>query len=200
MWLMVYGGAGTAKHVVVDLLVKRGYEYLKSPEPSSLDEFGRQLEYLVGRARQHLRAHQLMGRRDVLTVRSPFDTFEVYTKMLHDQQKITDEQFNYLKVIYDGLFSSFEPPHAAVWCHASSINALSRIQLREQPVDQNEFNEQLVRYKAFYNMVKVPQIEWNLDLPLEILLKDFEFNIASLRTTSVASQTLWQRSFYHAGI
>jgi deoxyadenosine/deoxycytidine kinase len=197
MFLAIYGATGTGKDTILDLLTRRGYEYFqcKPIEPTD-SPFNDQLAYQVERTRVHLEAQKVANRRDVVTVHTPYDTNAVFGQMLFNQERITQQEFSYLNLIVHGINPALEPPHAAIHCFTSAMTAMNRLALRSKDIDQNSFNAQLELYKTFAQRVRIPQIECDFDQPMETIQKDFDFNIASLKTTTVTNQTLWRREMF----
>lgn len=196
MFLTVYGATGTGKDAILDLLTRRGYEIIKMRPIAECSQFHMQLQYLTERIRVHLEAQKVANRRDVVTIRSPYDTHVVYSNMLLKQERISQAEFDILATIADTITPALEPPHAAIHTFTSPMNAMNRLALRSKEIDQNSFNDQLALYKEFADKVRIPNIEVNFDEPMEVIQKDFDFNIASLKTTTVTNQTLWRREMY----
>jgi deoxyadenosine/deoxycytidine kinase len=199
MFLAVYGATGTGKNTILDLLIKRGYEYLEcKPILPSGSFFSDQLAYQAERLRVHLEAQKLANRRDVVTLHTPYDTHAVFSKLLFNQERITERELGYLDLV-SCVDTALDPPHASIYCYTSTMTAMNRLALRHKDIDQDSFNAQLALYRAFSERVRIPQVECNFDESMDTIQKDFDFNIASLKTTTVTAQSLWRRSFFKDG-
>jgi len=193
MFIAIYGATGTGKNTILDLLVRRGYEIIQCRHIEAATPFLTQLGYLTERIRVHLEAQKIANRRDVVTIRTPFDTHLVYSKVLLDMERISQEEFNQLATIADTINPALDPPHASIWTYTSAMTAMNRMSLRSVGIDQSQFNAELKAYAEFAPLIRIPQVEANFDEPMETIQKDFDFNLASLKTTTVTSQSLWKR-------
>lgn len=198
MFFMVYGAAGTGKGSIKDMLVRQGFLYLESKLPPASDfHFSNQMAYLAERMNTHLEAQKLANRKDVVTIHSPHDTHVIYSKMLLDQEKITQKEYDDLEYLYRAMYPSIEPPSACIYTFCSPLTAFDRMKLRGKSIHETDFHYQIKAYKDFSIEVKTPQVEVDFDQSMDRIQQDFTFNYASLKTTGVANQSLWERQMFH---
>lgn len=196
MWVAIVGASGTGKHEIKDLLVREDYEFMPIAPPSSDDLFQRQFQYLTQRIAVHLKAQEVMNKRDVVTIGSAYDCLDVHFRSLVHRGLLTAEQIVLSEYVEKNLVPLLKPPHSVIWTYAEPHTAFSRMELRGGlTVPPAEYNDQLTRYEEFATKIKVPLVEVDFSQPMSKILKDFEFNLASLRTTAVTAQTLWEREF-----
>ena len=196
MWISVVGATGTGKNEIKDLLLKEDYEYLPIKYPTLDEPVARQFDFLVQRLAVHLKAQSLMDRYDIVTIGSVWDSFAIHFQRLLDQKLVPSEYVTLSKSIEANILPQLKPPHAVVWTYTEQMTAFNRMQLRGGlTVTPAEYNAQLSLYKDFAMKVKVPLVEVDFGQSMEHITKDFIFNLASLRTTSVTAQSLWQREF-----
>jgi len=197
MWVSIFGAAGTGKHEIKDLLVREDYEYLEIREPSSTDMFERQYQFLWQRFSIHLQAQEMMDKHDIVTIGTVWDNIEVHYKMLTSVRGIlTKEQCDLLDYAHEIVIPRLKSPHSVIWTYTETMTAFNRMSLRNKiTVTPDEYNQQLARYKEFALKIRVPLIEIDFGQPMDRIIKDFEFNLASLRTTAVTAQSLWTREF-----
>jgi len=159
MFLTVYGATGTGKNSVLEMLTRRGFEILKCKHFAAATPYLTQLKYLTERIRVHLEAQKVANRRDVVTIRTPFDTHRVYSKVLLEMEQISQSEFDQLAIIADTINPALDPPHACIWTYTSAMTAMNRMSLRNANIDQSQFNAELKAYSEFAPIVRIPQVE-----------------------------------------
>ncbi len=197
MWTVVYGAAGTGKHEIIQTLVKKGFTEMKTDPVPDDHSFASQLSYLTQRIRLHIEIQKIMNKKDIVTLRSVYDTHEVFSRLMLTTERITQPEFDTLEIIYRALYKALEPPHAAVFCHCGTLTAIDRMSLRGKTLPQGEWDQQRLAYKTFSERVKIPQVEVNFSLDMGLIRQEFEFNFASLKTTAVTNQSLWAKEMFH---
>jgi hypothetical protein len=195
MWVQVFGSPGSGKEEIVNMLTRRGFEHLKpKPLKNQIDSFVGQHRFLSQRIALDIQAAKVANRKNIVTVHGTHDTHLVYSKVLLKQERITQAEFDVLDFLYQEVSPILEPPNSVVFTKTSEMNASARASLRGATLPP-DFRDYFAAYTGLAGSVKLPMVEVDFDLDMDIIKKDFEFNFASLRTTAVVAQTLWQRDF-----
>jgi len=198
MWVSIVGATGTGKHEIKDLLVREDFEYLEIKEPAEphVDLFERQFQFFMQRVSVHLQAQEVMNKQDVVTIGSVWDSIDVHYWNLVKNKLVPTDKIALHDYADTVLLPRLKSPHSVIYCFTEPMTAFNRMQLRGgMKVTPAEYNVQIALYKEFVNKIKVPLIEVDFGQPMDRILRDFEFNLASLRTTAVTAQSLWDRSF-----
>jgi deoxyadenosine/deoxycytidine kinase len=198
MWIAILGAPGTGKTLVAEMLSKDGFDLLDYEKPEAEKPFKKDLKHFTGRLRNQLIAAQVMNRKDVVTIRSIWDTYGIFIKASRRLQEISEDEFSIFKQIYDSFpDGGLEPPHAVIWTRTDKMSAFNRMALRGVEINQEHFNLQLAAYEELMSEVKVPIIEIDTSqMRPEAIKKNLDFGIASLKASNLSSQSLWSRSFF----
>lgn len=198
MWITIIGPGGSAKNVVADLLVKERFEDLRQPFTPKPDLFVTELEAACLRLETQLKASSYMERRDVVTVRSFWDSNEVYIPITHERLEISPYEKEVLRAYYIALTRdarSLTPPHAVIYMKTTQMAASDRMKLRGFEPNADRLKRELELYEAMSLRVKVPLLEVDGTKSPEVIKHDLEFQIASLKVSNL-SGGIWQKEFF----
>jgi len=202
MWVMITGATGSGKRVIADYLIKDGFELIDPSFDVEVgdDNFSKELTYLMKRLNAQLRAASLKDRRNVVTLRSFFDTYEVMIKTAHLFTHITDKELAHLKIIYDNLITcdqAIAPPDALVYMDTPKMAAMNRQALTGgREVTQEFFHKEVEAYRAFVDRVAVPTINISASSKPEVMKNELDYGVNSLKAANLGSQSVWTRSFF----
>lgn len=198
MWIQIIGATGTGKEAVLNLITKDGYEHIGWPVHQVQDnQLLQELNYAAVRARVDVKAASLMERKDIVTVRSYYESRDVFvptavemTQMTKSDQQIFDTCYSFL----DDDF--FTPPDVVIFCKATKINALNRAAMRGVQINDDVFNKQVQLYDEYVKKIKVPVIELDSLADPAQVQKNLEFGISSIKTANLSSRSIWKRTMF----
>lgn len=196
MWISIIGPTGSGKNYIYEALKKDGFELLNfdiKMEPL----FFRQIEYMMNRFKVHMRASQEKDRKDVVTIRSFYETHLVINKILHSLTMLSDADMKVLDMIYEDLTSGFHiaPPDVVVFMRTEKMNAINRQKLNKVDVPEEFFNAEIDLYEELIPRIGVPIIELDASQKSETIIKNLEFGISSIKAANLGSQSVWKREF-----
>jgi deoxyadenosine/deoxycytidine kinase len=195
MWIQIIGPTGSGKNFVFDALKKDGFELLTF-DVKSENPFERQVEYLMNRFRLHINASQVKDRKDVVTIRGFHDTHLIINQILTELTTLNDREYRILSMIYENMFGLYSPPpDVVVFMQTPKISALNRQKLNNIEVSEEFFNREVDLYSEFATRIGVPVIELDASQKADILLKNLDFGISSIKAANLGSQNIWKREF-----
>ena len=197
MWIAIIGACGTGKHSVLKMLEKDGYKYIEAVKPK-LETPGFDLEfaYACERLRVQIEAQKIMNKKDVVTIHTFWETWDVFTPIAESKFQIDRVEMDRLKLMSETFKEILEPPHAIIYTQSEKMNAFNRMQLRQQTVNQLDFNQQIELYQKFVEKVRVPVVDVDGNRTFDDMRKDLEFGVASLKASTVGSQSFWDREMF----
>ena len=198
---MILGPTGSGKRVVADYMVKEGSELLepKFDIEDSNDNFSKQLTYLMRRLEVQMRAASLRDRRDIVTIRSFFDDYEVYLKTMHDLTTLTDRDMKHFATIYENVCKMqqiAEPPDIVIYMKTPKMSAMNRQALTDNLIHQDFFHKEVEYYEEFIQKIAVPIIEIDASAKPEVVKNELDYGVSSLKAARLGSQTVWRRHFF----
>jgi dephospho-CoA kinase len=195
MWITVLGPSGSGKNYIYEALKKDGFELftfdVKSDEP-----FERQVEYLMGRFKTHMLASQVKDRKDVVTIRTFHDTHAIISQVLNRLTVLNDREMRLLDSIYQAISGFYiAPPDVVIYMRTEKMSAINRQKLKHVDVPEEFFNMEIDLYADFITRIGVPVIEIDASQKTEVVLKNLEFGINSIKAANLGSQTVWKKEF-----
>lgn len=197
MWIQVIGAAGSGKSVIVDYLLRNDYELIDvHRKDDNGDYFLRELYFAEKRLHEQISAQDLMDRKDVVTVRSFWDSHEVFVKVAHHFHHITDSGREILNTMYRPLVHApiLKPPHATIYVRMPNMSAYNRMLLKNVDVDSDIYNKQVEFYEEYVTKIRSPLIEIDGAQTQDIIIKQLEFDLASIKLTAHGGN-IWQKEY-----
>lgn len=195
MWIQIIGPTGSGKNYIFDALKKDGFELLAF-DVKSENPFERQIEFLMNRFRVHMNASQVKDRKDVVTIRGFHDTHLVINQILEDTTVISERDNHILNMIYQNISGLYSPPpDVVVYMNTPKLSAINRQKLNSIEVSEEFFNREVELYADFVTRIGVPVIELDASQKMDVLLKNLDFGVSSIKAANLGSQNIWKREF-----
>jgi deoxyadenosine/deoxycytidine kinase len=196
---MICGASGTGKYEIAKWAEADGFELID--EKVELDQgrpFVSEINFATSRLISQLRAAQLMNRKNIVTIRSFWDSAEVFLPILEANVGLSKDERDIFDMIKNAMYAPgvLPPPSIVVMAKTSKMNAFDRMNLRGVTIDQEHYNQQLDFYERMAEKIAAPLIELNMDEKVEIQKKNFDYGMASIRAANLSAQSLWQKSFF----
>jgi deoxyadenosine/deoxycytidine kinase len=169
----------------------------KFVDNGSMDPLLKELSFAMSRANTMIKAGKLMNRKDIVTVRSFYESRDIFIPISFEQtliNKFDVDVFNTVAGTLDDDF--FIPPHAVIYCRSDKMSALNRVALRGVEVSEFEFNRQIELYDEFAKKIRVPLIEIDVAEPPDAINRNLEFGISSIRAAALVGSSVWESSFF----
>jgi deoxyadenosine/deoxycytidine kinase len=198
MWIVVCGPTGSGKHFVVEALQKEGYEFLNEPVvPDPAEPLETEIKFMLSRAKTQIQASKVRNRKDVITMRTFFESRDIYIPRSHELTYLNEKDMKLLNLM-SGVFADdvFDPPHVLITMKTPMWSALDRAKLRGIPLSDQEFKYQEAAYNKWLENVRVPIVEIDASKRADLILKDIEFNIASIKAAELGGSSVWQKTFF----
>lgn len=197
MWVSIVGACGTGKHSVLKMLEKDGYEFIPTNSPAEIAPgFDLEFSHACERLRVQVQAQKIMNKKNVVTVHTFWETQDVYVPIALKKDQLTYIEVARLTLMHNTFKEILEPPHAMIYIQSEKMNAFNRMSLRQQTVSQDDFNEQIRLFDEFVKKIRIPVVEIDGNRTPDQIKKDLEFGVASLKASTVGSQSFWNREFF----
>lgn len=199
MWIQVIGASGSGKTLIVENLQKNGYELIGQLVPEVVgDAFFRELTLSQARLKSQIQASEVMNRKDVVTVRSFWDSHEVFIPSTHHFQEISDYERSIFEQIYQPLVDTraLIPPHAVVYMKMPQMSAYNRMALRNVDINPDRYNHQAKLYEAYVERIAAPVLEIDGEQTPDLILKQLEFDLSSIKATVGSAGNIWQKEYF----
>jgi hypothetical protein len=199
MWLAVIGGIGTCKNAVVNNLCKdRGdFTHHTTEVKKGRDVFEDQFQYLLARYRDCNWIKKNGADRDLLTVRSFWDTHRVFTEFYKQRHMINNRQYVLLTQLYEALADEVSPPQGFIYLKNKMISAHSRVSLTGGDKRSDEEVKMISNlYDQYVLSIRVPVIEIDVSRPFNEVIDEVTFGLDSIKTTFSFDQSVWQRRLF----
>jgi hypothetical protein len=200
MWIIASGATGTGKEHVVSLLKTQGFENQTSiyQLPEDLSPLERELTLAMGRAKDMIKAGKDMNRRDVVTMRSFFESRDIFIPIAHEQTELGAQDMKLINIVSSTMDNEFfTPPHAVIYCRSDKMSAYNRQSLRGGiTVSDVIFNRQIELYDQWIAKLRVPVIEINVADSPDKISRDLEFGISSIKAANLVGSSVWDRTFF----
>jgi hypothetical protein len=195
---MVSGATGSAKHVIADFLKGENFEVINDNLviETPVFNFNNELRLMMSRVRNQIVASSKMSRSNVVTIRSLWDHFEVIIQSFLDLERITQEQYDLFKIVYDAYWDIIPPPSLVIVTRTKKASSLNRSALRGQIIDQDLLSSQIKLYDSFFDRIAVPTIEVSSDDSPEEIKRNLEFGLASVKASGLYAGTIWEKRFF----
>jgi len=152
MWISILGAEGTCKQEIANWLHKeeRFRIAVDSYKPEDHEDYYyNQIRFLFARwDDQYNDLQKNMNEQDIVQVRSFWDTHQVYNQALIHSEFISKGDYNLLELMYKKLEPTLLPPHIVFYCHTNSMDALTRMKMKNNEIHHSEFfgfNQTLLR-------------------------------------------------------
>lgn len=203
MWIVVCGPTGTGKELIIGDMVRSGFEIIPPTPPSFYVEtektqFLQELAIFSSRFNASLEASKWMERKDVVTLRTFWESRDVFVPIARMMDKISEAESRAFQLIFNSLQDDhYIPPTAIIYAKTDKMNALNRMKLKNKiEISEDEFNLQVEHYDKFVERVRTPVIELDISLPPDEVRKNLEFGLSSLKAANLVQRTLWTRTFF----
>lgn len=199
MWIVVCGPTGTGKELIVKEIARGGYDLLPSfYVETEKTQFLRELAVFTRRMKTQIEASRFMERRDVVTVRTFWETRDVFVPIAKAMDRINQDEARAFELIFESMEDEhYIPPTAVVYAKTDKMNALNRMKLNGiVGISEEEFNLQVAYYDKFIDKVRVPVIELDISLSPDEVRRNLEFGLSSLKAANLTQRTLWTRTFF----
>lgn len=198
MWIQIIGPSGSGKTLIVEHLQRNGFDLIahRSSDLVNDDAFYFELVQSSDRLKDQIKASDLMDRTDVITVRSFWDSHEVFINVAHHFQEISDYERKVFAKIYEPFIGNraLKPPHAVVYMKMPEMSAYNRMLLRNVDVDPDRYNKQVEFYHKYVEKIGIPVLEIDGSQAPDAVVKQLEFDLSSIRATN-SSGTIWQKEY-----
>lgn len=199
MWVLVTGPSGSSKHVVTDFLKSEDFEVLDdnlASEISTTFNFEKELQLMMSRLRQQIKASSVMSRSNVVTVRSVWDHFEVMIQGIFQLERMSRSQFDSFKIIYDACWDIIPPPNLVIITRTKKQTSFDRSTLRGREIDQDLLTLELSKFDTFYDKLAIPRIEISSDDTPDDIKRSLEFGMASVKASGLYVNTVWEKRIF----
>lgn len=198
MWILIIGPSGSGKNMISEFLVKSGFEYIKSTVTEDSDDFTNLLKTSQENLRLQIKAASLMDRKDVVTIKSFWDSHDIEIPIFRQMQRIDDRQLGHFSIIRDSLYDVYalRPPSAVIYVRTNKMSAMNRMALRSVVCDQSRLDLEIKMYEDFISKIAVPLVELDGTRKPEDLKKELDFGVASLKSASLVNASVWQKHFF----
>lgn len=201
MWVMIIGHPGSGKNVVKDILTKDEFEYFECEKVLMTDSFDHEVSLAMSRLKTHQEASRFMTRKNIVTIHSVWTSFEVHIPHAKDYDEISEHQSLILQKIYDGVLNGLKAPDCVVSCHASTVQmSVDRIKMRGSNIDHNRLEHLRTLYQKFFSKIKIPLIEIDATLSQEVVQKNINFAISSIKAANLGGKTIWERDMFYGSV
>jgi deoxyadenosine/deoxycytidine kinase len=198
MWILVCGPDATGKTVAANLLAKDRFEWLKHDAVDDAPGFPKELRHLSKKLSLQLRAQTVMNTSNVVTVRSFWECAEIFAPIALQREEIAQHEYDLIRSMYDTLAPVCEPPNAVIYVQADKkMMALDRMLLKTGTADEEKLRRQCDLYDKFIARLKIPIIELEASSTPEVMKERLEFDVASLRSIRLSTQSIWKRELYN---
>lgn len=198
MWIQIIGATGTGKEHVLNLIKKDGYELIGSPVVQLPEnQLLQELNYAAARACWDVKAASLMERKDVVTIRSYYESRDIFVPTAFQMTQLTKAELEIFQTCYSFLDDEFfTPPDVVLFCKATKVNALNRAAMRGVQINDDVFNKQVELYDEYVKKIRVPVIELDSLADPAHVQKNLEFGISSIKTANLSSRSIWKRTMF----
>lgn len=203
MWISVVGAEGTCKSTVAEFLKKdEGFRLAVEIEDEDISEASGQISILLSRYElQYEDLQKNMNDEDIVQIRSFWDTYWVYSKVLLVKDCIKPSDFKLHRSLYRCLEKTLVPPHMVFYCYASNIHSLNRIQLAGKKSHHDEWLS-AVRdaYDKYVKNLRISVIELDVSRPFDQVKDDIRIGISSVKSVDLTGGSIWKRTMMKVGV
>jgi deoxyadenosine/deoxycytidine kinase len=196
MWMVISGPDNSGKSIIAEALTKERYE---SKTRSVVD-------HKNGFFKEILNSHNYMAtdiycsRRafggDLFSTRSTWDNGEVFLPMARKFEEITKQEYDVLTEAYESIKGVLQAPTCFIYCKITLRQAIDRAMLKGESVDQDKLKYQIELYEKFFESVRVPVLEIDMDKKIDESLKDLYFHVDSMKATQLSDTGIWIKTVF----
>lgn len=200
MQIVILGATGTCKRAVADELVKKD-GFLLEPADIRFDFAAKvtakqQAFALCERWKYAKDLTKRQEENDFLTIRAFWDT-EVYIGSLHECRLISDDEEYMLRVFYQTMLKSIDPPHGVIYMHSTELQAHDRVALGQKPSIDEEFETVVKRrYAEHVSRVGLSVVDIGVSDRFEYMMDEVRGAMNSFRSSNVGAPSIWKRSYF----
>lgn len=200
MWIQIIGATGTGKEHILKIIQKDGYEYIDAPVKTTTASLENEMSRASARIAATVAAAKVKDRRDVVTIRSYYDSRDIFIPIAEEFTQITKSERDLFFTAYEFVDNDFfTPPDVVVYCRATKINAINRAAMRGVEINDDVYNRQAELYAEYVKKIRVPVIELDsLGSPVDVG-RNLEFGLASIKAANLSGRSIWEKSMFWTG-
>src|SRR3990172_8434804 len=196
MWISITGMPGSSKSLALEFLQKEEFQFLQHLPPTGLPNMASfEGNYLDLRIRTQFLAQRDKNRKDLVTIRTAWDSCHVFIPLQEQMERLTKEEANNLRARFQCYADLLEPPSVVVVMKTDRQSIMNKLKMNDQLITDVEFKILESLYENFTQKIKVPIIELDTSQPQEILQNNLIFGISSIRSSRSDGDTIWRKEF-----
>lgn len=194
MLLLISGPEGSCKQQVSKSFEMDGYVVLSLDMSlfGALDES----EILKKRIELHREAQELSRRKDVVMIRSPYESVYIYARLAVQKNLLFEQEYQKLEEQLKN--ADLQPPDLMVYLyHSTKMNAFNRMLLSSQEPCEEDYDEVCRLYEEMVSRVKIPLVKCDVSQHFDVVLKDLDFSVSSVRSTRLDVSTIYKKEMFY---
>lgn len=195
MWISIIGASSTGKEFVANTLKKRDFTTV------SLDNsiIKTEQDFIISKLLSQFHAQNVMFDKDIFTIRTVWDSFNVMSKCYLELEKITQAEFESAERYYNTIQSLdiLTPPNMVIFTRMEKKDIQNRTLLHGRSPDDREISKQIEMYEEFISNVRVPKIELDMSRRADEIIEELNFGIDSVKSMVLTQKTIWKRNMFY---
>lgn len=196
MWAIISGVDGSGKKVISEWFVRENFQDKTKPLKNSKDGFFKELLNASSYLSLATECADLMHNSDIFSVRSFWENGEIYLPLAKKFEEITTQEYETGIECYESMKGFVAAPTCFVYCKIDLKNASDRAMLKGQPLDQNRLKYQMKLYEDFFSKITIPVLEIDMTKQIDLALKDLDYSVMSVKSSSLDAQTIWRKTLF----
>lgn len=196
MWTVISGIDGSGKQVISEWFIRENFQNKTKPIKESKDGFFKELLAASSYLSTAVDCADLMHNSDIFTIRSFWENGEIYLPLAKKFEEITTQEYETGVACYESMKTLVAAPTCFVYCKIDLKMASDRALLKGQPLDQNRLKFQMKLYEEFFDKISIPVLEIDMTKQIDAVLKDLDYSVMSIKSSSLDAQTIWRRCLF----
>jgi hypothetical protein len=196
MWMVISGVDNSSKSVVAEAMTKERYESKTKPVQNHKNGFFREILNSYNYISTDLYCSRRSFGSDIFSTRSVWDNGEVFLPLARKFEEITKQEYEVLLEAYELVKMSIQAPSCFIYCKITLRQALNRASLKGESIDQDRLKYQIHLYEKFFEQVRVPVLEIDMDKKVDESLKDLYFHVDSMKSLQMSDSGIWTKTVF----
>lgn len=201
MWICLIGAPTCKQAIARDLAAKEKYKHEQISFPRFIERHpdSANLNLLDQYFRQNVDCQSRMMNENIVTISSFWSQHLVYAKSLLETSRIDQKAFEISEYFYNRLAKQLEPPSIFLYTAADHITVRDRMNLKREEEGEEWVDAVRRNYDELAKLIRVPVVEIDAGRTYSKIWDSVEFDVAQMKTTRSADQTLWRRTMFRSG-